>query len=341
MTGVDSSGRDPRTREDDFCESEESGEICGLPRTRGKQGVESEVVDEIIARLARRGVVTGSDLIDADVSQDQINFRLRRKRLITLWRGVYLVGHEDLAPFALEYAALRFAGFETAALSDRPAAAHYRLLPPQRDPTIHLSLNEKRASPKGLKLHTRDLHRTEVRTIQRGLRITTPERTILDIAPTLDDEQLENVVADAIRRKLTTRKKLEAQLELRKGARGTRRLRAVLNAGPLWSASELERRMIALIRAAGLPLPESNQRTGRTTPDLIWREQRVLVELDSRAFHNDWIAAQRDRKRDRNATLHGWTVLRFTAKDNRDTSFEVVAQIAAALQGIATGTRAA
>lgn len=99
----------------------------------------------MIARIVHRGVVTHADLLDGGVSQSEIKLRIRRRRLIPQWRGVYLVGHPDPAPFAREYAALRFAG-PTAVLSDRPAAAMQGLLPPQHDPTIHLSLSEKRAS---------------------------------------------------------------------------------------------------------------------------------------------------------------------------------------------------
>ena len=79
---------------------------------------------------------------------------------------------------------------------------------------------------------------TRVTTIHGDLRITTPERTILDIAPTLDDEQLENVIALALRNRRTTERKLRAQLHLREGARGTRRIRAVLDGGPQWTASQ-------------------------------------------------------------------------------------------------------
>ncbi len=109
------------------------------------------------------------------------------------------------------------------------------------------------------------------------------------------------------------------------------RRRRVLDSGPLWSASYFERRFIDLLRNAGLPLPESNLLTGRTRPDLVWREQRVLVELDSRGFHADWIAQRTDRSKDRARTLHGWTCLRYTPEDIRDRPFGVIAEIATAL----------
>ena len=277
--------------------------------------------------MVHRGVVTAADLLAADVSQDEIDWRRRRKRLIPVWRGVYFVGHPDPAEHAYEYAALKLGGPESG-LFYRTAAVMWGLLPPQVDPTIHIALSEKRADRKGLKFHQVNLAPSERRTIHGDLRITTPARTLLDNA---DHANLEQMVADAIRRRLTTREELALLLESHKGERNTANLRRVLDQGPLWTASEFERRFVDLIRRAQLPLPESNLRTGNTIPDLIWRDRRVLVELDSRWAHNDWIAGRRDRTKDRTRTLAGWTCLRYTPEDLRDRPFHVIAEIAAAL----------
>ena len=292
---------------------------------------ESELADAVIARLVRRGVVTHGDLVTQKVSPDEIKHRVRRKRLIPLWRGVYLVGHKDPAPFALEYAALRFAG-PTAALSDRPAATIHRLLPPQVDPTIHLSLDEKRASPKGLKLHTRDLHPHETTTVHGDLRVTTPERTILDIAPTLDDEQLENVIALAIRNRITSERRLQAQLQRRRGHRGTKRIRQILGEGPELTASEAERLFLRMLRAAELDEgAELNKRMGRVMPDVVWRRQKVIVEIDSWRWHGNRRTFESDADRQSRWTAQGWVPLKFTPRQLRDQPLLVVARLTAAL----------
>ena len=275
----------------------------------------------------RRGVVDHDDLIAAGVSRREIGVRLRRKRLIPVHRGVYLVGHDDPPQFALEYAALKFGG-PTATLSDITAAVLYRSLPPQVDPTIHLSLPAKRASPTGIRFHTRNLPPDEVTTIHGDLQITTPARTLLDCA---HHPHIEQMTADMIRRRLVSLQQLTLLLQCHKGERNTARLKRILDQGPLWTASEFERRFIDLVRRAQLPLPESNLLMGRTKPDLVWREQRVLVELDSRSIHGDWIAARTDRSKDRSRTLQGWTCLRYTPEDLRDRPFQVIAEIAAAL----------
>ena len=147
-----------------------------------------------------RGVVATADLLDADVSQDEIDWRRRRKRLIPVWRGVYFVGHPGPSEHAYEYAALKLGGPESD-LFYRTAAVLWGLLPPQVDPTIHIALPEKRADRRGLKFHQVNLAPNERRTIHGDLRITTPARTLLDNA---DHPALEQMVADAIRRRLTT-----------------------------------------------------------------------------------------------------------------------------------------
>ena len=278
----------------------------------------------------RRGVVTSDDLLNAGVSRDEIDWRVKRKRLFSIWRGVYLVGHEDPPPFAREYAALKFAG-PTAALSDRTAAALHRLLPTQVDPTIHLSLSEKRASPKGLKLHTRDLQQSEVRTIHKDLRITTPERTILDIAATLDDDQLEQVIAQAIRDRITTERKVREQLVLRRGARGAKRILHLLDGGPEWTASEAERHFLRMLRSAELPRPEANARLGHRMPDFLWKQQRVIVEIDSWRWHGNRHSFESDTDRHARLTAQGWTVLRFTPRQLSEQPLLVIARLSSAL----------
>lgn len=81
--------------------------------------------------------------------------------------------------------------------------------------------------------------------------------------------------------------------------------------------SELEARLLALIRAADLPTPTCNQRIrcgdgGAVEVDFLWPGQRVVVEADGRRFHDNPLAFERDRKRDRELQMNGYRVVRFT-----------------------------
>jgi very-short-patch-repair endonuclease len=46
--------------------------------------------------------------------------------------------------------------------------------------------------------------------------------------------------------------------------------------------------------------------------DALWEDARLVVELDSRSFHNTVAAFERDRKRDMDLQLAGYRVLRIT-----------------------------
>ena len=82
--------------------------------------------------------------------------------------------------------------------------------------------------------------------------------------------------------------------------------------------SELERRFLAFLRRRRLPLPETNvgmDWTGRNIEaDCVWREQRLIIELDGRAAHQTTSRFHADRLRDRKLDLAKWTVWRVTAR---------------------------
>lgn len=44
--------------------------------------------------------------------------------------------------------------------------------------------------------------------------------------------------------------------------------------------------MLDLIREAGLPTPEANVRIAGHEVDLLWRERKLIAEIDGYAFHS-------------------------------------------------------
>ena len=79
--------------------------------------------------------------------------------------------------------------------------------------------------------------------------------------------------------------------------------------------SHLERKFLTLLRAQDLPLPEVNVRIGPHTVDFLWRERRLVVELDGYAYHSDRMSFEADRRRDRELAARGYVVLRFTYRE--------------------------
>jgi hypothetical protein len=83
--------------------------------------------------------------------------------------------------------------------------------------------------------------------------LTSPPRTILDLAGELGSEDLERLVAEANYRRLASALELRDQLERNPGKRGNATLRIVLDVpgGPARTRSPAERQMLRLLRRAG------------------------------------------------------------------------------------------
>jgi very-short-patch-repair endonuclease len=124
-----------------------------------------------------------------------------------------------------------------------------------------------------------------------GIPITTPERTLIDLAPQLDQRALARAVREAIRLKTTTPSDLLIAVARHRGRRGTRKLHDAVSryAGlPLHRApSDAEALALTLIRDAGFPEPVLNAQLNREEADLAWPDHHVIVELDGPQFHLD------------------------------------------------------
>ena len=83
-------------------------------------------------------------------------------------------------------------------------------------------------------------------------------------------------------------------------APGAKKLRAVMSGDTPVTLSELERRFVAIVRRAGLPLPETNRVAGGRRVDCRW-PGRLTVELDSYQFHNSRYSWEQGRRREREA----------------------------------------
>jgi very-short-patch-repair endonuclease len=165
-----------------------------------------------------------------------------------------------------------------------------------------------------------------------GIPITTPARTILDLAATASPRELERALADSLSRRLTTRSELEKLLARARGRRGTAALRAWFTGqGPGLTRSEAEERLLALLRKARLAEPELNVRVNGFEVDFYWRAQRLVAEVDGFAFHADAHAFENDRGRDLVLASVGLRVVRITWKALVKEPEVVLARLAAAL----------
>ena len=166
-----------------------------------------------------------------------------------------------------------------------------------------------------LRVHrTSVLGRPDVTTHER-IPVTSPARTLIDLAATANDKLLRSAVRRALARRRVSIRQLVATRRRLGPRRGTARLDRVLaTAAP--TRSELEDVVLDLIVDAGFAGPDVNKPLllagRRTVPDFRWPEQQVIVEADSRAWHDNPIARQDDAARQALLEAHGEYVVRVT-----------------------------
>lgn len=274
--------------------------------------------DAEIATLATRqeGVVHRDQLRALGLGDDAIDARIRGGRLHPRHRGVYSVGHRRLSRAGRYLAAVLSAG-DGAVLSHRSAADLWRLRA-STDGRIDVIATTHQRGDREVLVHRTTLGAGDITTCQ-GVPITTPLRTIVDLASCVPAHQLEPAIRQAVYRRLTTTTLLAEAVDQYGGRRGVRSLRralASLGEAPGRTRSDLEDRFIRFLRKHSLPMPELNAAMrvdGRDIEvDCLWRAQRVIVELDGRAGHDSTIAFESDRARDAALTAGGWRVVRVT-----------------------------
>jgi hypothetical protein len=201
----------------------------------------------------------------------------------------------------------------------------------------HVTVPTARRRQQGIVWHTSLLPVDEVDRLH-GIPVTTPARTLLDLAATLDRHRLARAIDRAEAMRLTSPTSLAALLERYPRRRGVAKLREILREGEIGlriTKSELEDRFLAFVDLNGLPRPETNlwmeAGGGWLEVDCVWRESRLIVELDGRAFHETALAFETDRSRDRVLIAAGWRVIRVTYRQLTEASAPLAADLAAAL----------
>jgi very-short-patch-repair endonuclease len=149
----------------------------------------------------------------------------------------------------------------------------------------------------------------------RGIRVTTVERTLVDLAAVLTLDDLARACHEAGVHYDTTPAQIEAVLARRRTSPGAARLRKVLRGDAKVTLSTLERRFLELLREHGLVLPETNRLAGGRRVDCRWPEQRLTVELDGYRYHHSRHAWEQDRRREREARARGDEFRRYTYGD--------------------------
>jgi hypothetical protein len=268
-------------------------------------------MDRRVAALAARqhGVVERKQLHALGLGDGAIAKRASRGRLHRVHRGVYSVGHALLTREARFMAAVLACG-EGAVLSHVSAAVLWGLLR-KEGPGVHVTVptGAGRARRRGIAVHRAALDEGEVTTLA-GIPVTTPGRTIVDLADISSRRTVERAIDEAEYLRLDC-----SGLGPRPGRPGSGLLTCILSehrAGATRTRSELEELFLAMCEAYGLPPPEVNAVIEGYEVDFVWRRQRLIVETDGHAAHGTRQAFERDRLRDADLTANGWRIIRLT-----------------------------
>jgi very-short-patch-repair endonuclease len=281
-------------------------------RDYGGKAQSRRVVDRLIAALAERqhGVVAIWQLVELGLGPDAIQYRVSVGRLHRVHRGVYAVGHRKLTREGHRIAAVLAYGPD-AVLSHRSAAAHWGI--GHASYRHDVTTPQSKRSRKTIRAHTAKLH-PEDRTVHNGIPITTPARTILDLAAQCPKDQLTYLIEEADRKHRLDLAALDRAIARRPRAAGVARVKAVLKTyrGPADTRSKLERKFRRLIARANLPEPQFNVLIAGITVDVYWPQWKLVVEIDSDAYHDNPRAFETDRIRDATLQKIDLRVLRVT-----------------------------
>jgi len=307
-------------------------------------------LDEQIAAMAERqhGLVTSTQLSRLGASKEAIRHRREKGLLLPLRPGVLLVSGAPQSTMTRLLAAVLAAG-PGACASHRTAAFLYRL-PGYRERPIDVTVPRgRRPRINDVNVHSsRALPASQRRTVD-AIPTTSVARLLFDLCGFVDPRRVERTLDAALARRLVT---IPACWRVisdvgQNGRAGTGVMRELLEArgdGYVAPASDLEARLLRLLRDAGLPAPareidvgDSDRWIGRV--ELVYREARLLIEGDSRLHHSQLLDQASDNERDNRFGSRGWRVLRFGWKQITEHPDEVAALVRAALSVPSRGLR--
>jgi very-short-patch-repair endonuclease len=264
-------------------------------------------------RLAERqhGVVARWQLIAIGFSSRQIEHRVANGRLHPTWRGVYAVGRPQVSQHGRWMAAVLACGPQ-AVLRHRSAAALWGIWREARSIEVSILTDRIRRRP-GIQVYRRmNLEPGDIGR-HRGIPVTQPICTLVDLAVRLPAAQLEAAVNEADKLGLVDPETLRAGLDQRAGRRGVPALRKLLDRRTFTlTDSELERRFLPIARRVGLGNPETGRRVNGFKTDFYWPELGLIVETDGLRYHRTPTQQAKDRVRDQTHAAAGLTTLRFT-----------------------------
>lgn len=278
---------------------------------RQVRGVDREIA---VVAEAQQGVISLEQLCLLGLDEWEVKYRVQIGRLHQLFRGVYAVGHRELTDRGWFKAAVLSVG-EGAALSRESALTLAAVLPGWVEVTeIHVTAPRQTRDQQELRTHHTLLHPRDVTDIE-GVPTTTVARALLDGAASLPLGDLRRTLRNAEVDEKVTHEELRWQLARNPGRRGVRKLRPLVEQGPMRVRSALEEKSHGLLRRAGYPEFESNFLLGGMEVDVYLPELSLVIEIDGDGTHDTPTSRFLDAERQARLEALGVTVLRWSERD--------------------------
>jgi predicted transcriptional regulator of viral defense system len=266
-----------------------------------------------LAELATRqhGVVATRQLGTLGYTKSSVAKAAKAGRLHRIHRGVYVVGYRRLSWHGRCMAAVLAS---SPSVASHLSAAWLWGIIRNRPGTIHVTCPSSRRARRRFVVHSGDLPDAD-RTVRDGIPVTSLARTILDLAVDKGVRDIKRQIQLGDDLKVFDRRAMATLLDRSNGRRGAPKVRAAMETYEekrVFTRSELERRFLDVVTAAGLPEPAMNAFVAGFEIDAYWEAERFGVELDVFATHGSRLSFEEDRERDDELLLAGIETTRVT-----------------------------
>lgn len=250
----------------------------------------------------------------AGLSDDAVQRRVDRRAWRQVGPRVYQAADHEMTPRSRIIAAMLSLG-EHATLVGRSAGWWWNLhdTPPALV-EVAVAPTHRPRPRLGVEIRRRGVEAQD-RTVVRGIAVTAKAATVLDAAVALGLAEGARLMDRALQRERVTLQALRdvhARTSGRHGAQLAAELIALAAGG---ARSEAERVVHGLLDTAGLDGWSANDELllpsfGPVVGDVVFRAERVIVEVDGWAYHRDLRAFLRDGPRQSALAAAGWIVIR-------------------------------
>ena len=266
---------------------------------------------------ARHRVIHVREFAALGISHGSITRWIARGRLRREHRGVYVYGGGELSLEGRLYAAAVAIG-DDAAISHISAAVLHGFWPYAVPAVVDVTVPRDLRSRRGIRVHqvTESLERAVA--IDFDIPVTTPARTIVDLAGTMySDHAFRRVVHEAqVQRKVTI---AELREEIRPRCAGAARLADEIAGGPKPTRSGFEDWVVEVLRRHDFPPFETNVHPPGTPDwievDVLFRAQKLVIEVDGDRFHSTQFRREFDARKQAMVESAGYRVLRVCEDD--------------------------